>query len=106
MILLLYISVIYTVAHLGAWSKRVVPILLMSNGCFFGRNYNKPIRVSSSIPFKSELRSCHGGFAIYTAEFVRAKTERVSREETDLLMHKPNYDTCNDYPSVIIIILL
>ncbi len=27
----------------------------------------------------------HGGFAIYMAEFAREKTERFSREETDLL---------------------
>ncbi len=72
----------------GAWSKRVVPILLMSNGCFLGVTYHKPIRVSSLIPFKSELRPRHGGFVIYTAKFAGAKTERVSGEETDLLMRE------------------
>ncbi len=40
----------------GAWSKRIVPILLMSNGCVLGITCNKPIRVSSPIPFKSELQ--------------------------------------------------
>ncbi len=60
----------------------------MSNGCFLGVTCNKPIRVSSPIPFKSELRSRHGGFAIYTAEFAGAKTEHVSGEETDLLMRE------------------
>ncbi len=48
----------------------------------------KPIRVSSSIPFKSQLCSRHGRFAIYTAEFASAKTERVSREETELLVRE------------------
>ncbi len=57
-------------------------------GVFLGVTCNKPIRVSSPIPFKGELRSRHGGFAIYTAEFARAKTERVSREQTDLLMRE------------------
>ncbi len=49
---------------------------------------NKPIRVSSPIPFKSQLHLHHGEFAIYTAEFASAKTERVSREETELLVRK------------------
>jgi len=69
----------------GAWSKRVVPILLMSNGCVL---CNKPIRVSSPIPFNSQLRSLHGGFSIYMAEFASRKTERFSSEETDLLIRK------------------
>ncbi len=77
-----------TVCAPGAWSKRAVPILLMSNGCVLGVTCNKPIRVSSPILFKSQLRSRHGGFAIYTAEFARAKTERVSREETELLVRQ------------------
>ncbi|MGL5902340.1 MAG: hypothetical protein ACRCZO_06585, partial [Cetobacterium sp.] len=37
------------------------------------------------IPFKSQLHSHHGGFAIYMAEFASGKTERFSIEETDLL---------------------
>uniref|UniRef100_A0A8C2L0X8 Ig-like domain-containing protein n=1 Tax=Cyprinus carpio TaxID=7962 RepID=A0A8C2L0X8_CYPCA len=65
-------------ARPGAWSKWVVPILLMSNGCFLGVMCNKPIRVSSSIPFKSQLRSCHDGFAIYTRNLASANTEPVS----------------------------
>ncbi len=46
----------------------------------------KPIRVSSPSPFKRQLHSRHGGFAIYTAEF--AKTECVSKEETELLVRE------------------
>jgi hypothetical protein len=38
--------------------------------CVLGVTCNKPIRVSSPIPFKSQLRLCHGGFAIYMGEFV------------------------------------
>jgi len=53
----------------GEWSKRVVPILLMSNGCVLGFTCVKPIRVSSPIPFKCQLHSRHGGFAIYLTEF-------------------------------------
>ncbi len=34
---------------------KVVPILLMGNGCVLGITCNKPIRVLSPIPFKSEL---------------------------------------------------
>ncbi len=60
----------------------------MSNGCVLGISYNKPIRVLSPIPFKSHLGSRHGGFTIYTAEFASTKTEVVSREETDLLVHE------------------
>ncbi len=51
-------------AQAGAWSKRIVHILLMSNGSFLGVTYNKPIRISSPIPFKSELRLLRGRFAI------------------------------------------
>ncbi len=61
--------------------------------CVLGIMCNKPIRVSSPIPFKSQLRLQHGGFAIYTVEFARA-TASVSREEM------ANSDTCNDYPLV------
>ncbi len=60
----------------------------MSNGCVLGITCNKPIRVSSPIPFKSQLRSRHGGFAIYMEDFPSAKTERISREETELLVHE------------------
>ncbi len=77
-----------TVGAPGAWSKRVVPILLMSNGCVLGIMCNKPIRVSSPIPFKSQLLSRYGGFAIYTAEFASEKTERDSREQTELLLRE------------------
>ncbi len=35
-----------------------------------------------------KLRLRHGRFAIYTAECARAKTERVSREEMELLVCK------------------
>ncbi len=35
-----------------------------------------------------KLRLRHGRFAIYMPEFARAKTERVSREETELLVCK------------------
>ncbi len=42
-----------TVGAPSAWSKRVVPILLMSNGCALGVTCNKPIRVSFHIPLKS-----------------------------------------------------
>ncbi len=66
----------------GAWSKRVVPILLMSNWCVLCVLCNKPIRVSSPIPFKSQLRTRNAGFAIYTAELARAKTKCLSSEET------------------------
>lgn len=52
----------------GAWSKRVVPILLMTNGCVLSIMCNKPIRVSSPILFKNQLRLRHGRFAIYMAE--------------------------------------
>ncbi len=48
---------------------------------------NKPNRVSSHIPFKSQLHSRHGGFAIYMASAIE-KTERVSREEMDLLVRE------------------
>ncbi len=72
----------------GTWSKRVVPILLMSHGCVLGITCNKPIRVSSPIPFKSQLRSRHGGLAIYMEEFASTKTERISREETELLVRE------------------
>ncbi len=34
------------------------------------------------------MHSRHGGFAIYMAEFAGAKTECVSREQTDLLMRE------------------
>jgi len=44
----------------GAWSKRVVTILLMSNGCVLGVMCNKVIRVSFPIPIKNQMRSCHG----------------------------------------------
>ncbi len=40
------------------------------------------------IPFKSQLHLHHGGFAIYMVEFTKAKTERFSREETDLLVRE------------------
>ncbi len=60
----------------------------MSNGCVLGITCNKPNRVSSPIPFKSQLRLRHGGFAIYVAEFARAKIERISREEKELLVHE------------------
>ncbi len=72
----------------SAWSKIVVPIISMSKGGVLGITCNKAIRVSSPIPFKSQLCSHHRGFAIYTAEFASAKTEPVSREETDLLMRE------------------
>ncbi len=74
-----------TVGVPGAWSKRVEPIFLMSHGCVLDITCNKPIRVSNPIPFKRQLCLHHGGFAIYMAEFAREKTERFSREETDLL---------------------
>ncbi len=41
-----------------------------------------------TIPFKSQLRSRHDGFAIYTVEFASTKTEHISREETELLMRE------------------
>ncbi len=85
-----------TVSAPGAWSKIVVPLLLMSNGCVLGITCNKPIRVSSPIPFKSQLRSRHGRFAIYKAEFASAKTERISREETELIV-------CEQIGSLILI---
>jgi len=72
----------------GAWSKRVVPILLMSNRCVLGLMCNKPMRVSFPIPFKSQLHSRHGGYTIYMAEFASVKTERFSSEETDLLVRE------------------
>lgn len=71
----------------GAMSKRVVPILLISNGCVLGVTCNKPIKVSTQIQIKSQLSLCHGRLAIYT-EFARVKTERVSKEETELLMRE------------------
>ncbi len=74
-----------------AWSEGVVTILLRSNGCVLGITCNKPIRVSSPIPFKSLLRFRHGGFAIYTAELASAMSERFSREETELLMCENDY---------------
>ncbi len=86
-----------------AWSKRIVPILLISHGCVLGIMCNKSIRVSSPIPFKSQLCLHHGGFAIYMAEFAIAKTEHVSRVETDLLMcevksvHNNNLLHCNPF---------
>ncbi len=40
------------------------------------------------IPFKSQLHLHHGGFPIYMVEFTKAKTERFSREETDLLVRE------------------
>ncbi len=90
----------------GAWSKRVVPIFLMSHGCVLGITSNKPIRVSSPIPFKSQLRSRHGGFAIYATEFARAKTERVSREETELLVRKVKVYTIIIFYIVILSFLI
>ena len=59
----------------------------MSNGVL-GVMCNKPIRVSSPIPFKSQLRSRPGGFAIYMEEFASGKTEHGSREETDLVVRE------------------
>ncbi len=53
----------------------------MSNGCVLGKTCNKPIRVSSTIPFKSQL---HSRNAIYTTKF----TERISREEAELLVRE------------------
>ncbi len=53
-------------ARPGAWSKWVLPILLMSNRCFLGVTCNKPIRVSSPIPFQSELRLLRGGLLRHT----------------------------------------
>ncbi len=71
----------------------------MSNGCVLGATCNKPIRVSSPIPFKSQLRSQHGRFAIYAAEFAGTKTERFSREETYLLVCEQTiYGTCRIPP--------
>ena len=68
----------------------------MSNGCFLGVMCNKPIRVSSSIPFKSQLRSCHDGFAIYTAEFGKRKDRTRLRDEMELLV-------CEQIDSLILI---
>uniref|UniRef100_A0A8C2JJR7 Cell migration inducing hyaluronidase 1 n=1 Tax=Cyprinus carpio TaxID=7962 RepID=A0A8C2JJR7_CYPCA len=48
-----------------------------------GFRYDDP--VSSPMPFKNQLRSCHGGFAIYMTEFTIGKKEHFSREGTDLL---------------------
>lgn len=61
----------------GAWSKRVVLILLMSHGCGLGVLCNKPISVSSPNPFKTQLRLHHGRFAIYMVEIAGTKTERL-----------------------------
>ncbi len=82
------LKTVKTVGAPSTWSKRVVPILLMSNGCVLDIACNKPIRVSSPFPFKSQLLLRHGEFDIYMAKFASAKTEGVSREETDLLVRK------------------
>lgn len=66
----------------GAWSKSVVPILLMSHEYVLGVKCNKPIRVSSPIPFKSQLHSRYGGFAIYMVEFASGKTEVKACKQT------------------------
>ena len=42
--------------------------------------------VSSPIPFRCQLRSHHGRFAIYMTEFDSGKTEAVSRAQTELLV--------------------
>ncbi len=52
-----------------------------------GITCNKPIRVSSPIPFKNQLRSRHGGLAIHSIEFASAKTECL-REQMDLIVHE------------------
>ncbi len=61
-----------------AHGLRVVPVM---NGCVVGITCNKPIRVSSPISFKSQLRLHYCGFAIYTVEFASAKTERGSERK-------------------------
>ncbi len=60
----------------------------MPKSTFVSLMCNELIRVSSLISFESQLRLHHGGFTTYMAEFARAKTERISGEETDLLMHE------------------
>ena len=49
----------------GAWFKRVVLSLLINHGCVFGVTCNRPITVSSPIPFKSQVRLHLGGLLLW-----------------------------------------
>ncbi len=70
----------------GPWSKRVVLMLLMSNGFVLGITCNKLIKVSSPIPFKIQLHLHHGRFTSYMPEFARsARTQGLSIRNINLL---------------------
>ncbi len=51
-----------------------------------GVSFNKPIRVSCPIPFKSQVRFVPWRVAIMMANFPSVEKERFTREETDLLV--------------------
>ncbi len=67
---------------------------------------NELIRVSTLISFENQLRLHHGGFTIYMAEFARAKTERISGEETDLLVHEVKAYTIIIFYNLFILFLI
>ncbi len=53
-----------------------------------GVSFNKPIRVSCPIPFKSQVRFAPWWVAIMMADFPSAKKKRFTGEETDLLVRE------------------
>jgi len=62
----------------------------MSNGFVLGIMCSKSIRVSSPIPFKSQLCSRHGGFGIYMMECASGKT---GKEMSAMLKHASRQST-------------
>ncbi len=53
-----------------------------------GVSFNKPIRVSCPIPFKSQVSFAPWRVAIMMADFPSAEKERFTGEETDLLVRE------------------
>ncbi len=66
----------------------------MSNGCLLGVTWNKPIRASSPIPFKSKLLSLWDGFAIW--RYFKARRLNASPESKRMLMRE--HIGCNLIP--------
>ncbi len=98
-------AILTILAH-GLKCKAQVIILIMNHGCVLDVTCNKPIRVSSPIAFKIQLCLHYSRFAMYTAEFARAKTDCVSREEMDLLVHEVNVYTIIIFYMLILLFLL
>ncbi len=61
----------------GAWSERVVPILLMGNGCVLG---NKPIIASSPIPFKKASCALTMADSLFTQQNLQVQRLKASPE--------------------------